>query len=105
MQPQLRNRIEVSRIGRFALVPDRVIFIDQGRNNTKTARPRDSSQRGARRLGAIPRGHWQTTTFVAGLRLGRLDTAMLGDGPMDGAAFVNYAAQVLAPRSRPATSW
>ena len=65
------------------------------------ARPRGRSRRGARCLGAIPHGHWQTTTFVAGLRLSRLDATMLLDGPMDGAAFVDYVEQVLAPALTP----
>lgn len=65
------------------------------------ARLRGRSPKGERCRGAIPHGHWQTTTFVAGLRLGGLDAAMLLDGPMDGAAFVDYVEQVLGPALSP----
>ena len=41
------------------------------------------SLRGARCLSAIPHGHWKTTTFVGGLRLGGITAPMVLDGPMD----------------------
>jgi transposase len=44
-----------------------------------------------------PPHHWKTTTFTAGLRLGGLAATMTLDGPMDGAAFLAYVEQVLAP--------
>jgi transposase len=47
------------------------------------------SRRGTRCLGAIPHGHWKTTTFVGGLRLG-------GMTAMDGPAFLAWIEQVLA---------
>ena len=50
---------------------------------------------------AIPHGHWKTTTFTAGLRLGSLSAPMLLDGPMDGDAFLAYVTQVLVPELRP----
>ena len=46
---------------------------------------------------AVPHGHWKTTTFTAGLRLGSLSAPMLLDGPMDGDAFRAYVTHVLVP--------
>lgn len=48
----------------------------------------------------IPWGHWQTTTFVAGLRTSGLVAPWVIDGAMDGAAFRTYVEQVLVPELR-----
>ena len=61
------------------------------------ARLRGWAKRGERCRAAIPHGHWKTTTFTCGLRLGGIAAPMLLDGPMDGAAFKAYVEQVLAP--------
>lgn len=65
------------------------------------ARLRGRSLRGERCRAAVPHGHWKTTTFTAGLRLGGMAAPMLLDGPMNGSAFLAYAEQVLAPELRP----
>jgi transposase len=54
-----------------------------------------------RLFASIPHGHWRTTTFVAGLRLGGLDAPLVIDGAMNGAAFLAYVRKVLAPTLRP----
>ena len=61
------------------------------------ARLRGRRAKGRRLVAAVPHGHWNTTTFVAGLRIGRLDAPMVLDGPMNGAAFLAYVEQVLVP--------
>jgi transposase len=65
------------------------------------ARLRGWAKRGARCRAAIPHGHWKTTTFTCGLRLGGIAAPMLLDGPMDGAAFKAYVEQVLMPELTP----
>ena len=55
------------------------------------------SERGARCLCAEPHGHWQSATFIAALRSDRLCAPLLLDGPMDGAMFLAYLREVLAP--------
>ena len=64
-------------------------------------RLRGRAKRGERCRAAVPHGHWKTTTFTAGLRLGSLSAPMLLDGPMDGDAFLAYVTQVLVPELRP----
>lgn len=59
------------------------------------------SLRGTRCLGAIPHGHWKTTTFVGGLRLGGMTAPMVLDGAMDGPAFLAWIEQILAPTLEP----
>ncbi len=73
--------------------PEKLIFIDETAASTKMARQRGRA--------AVPHGHWKTTTFTAGLRLSGMAAPMLLDGPMNGAAFLAYAKQVLAPELSP----
>lgn len=61
------------------------------------ARLRGWAPKGERCRAAVPHGHWKTTTFTAGLRLGGLTAPWLLDGPMDGEAFLVYVRRVLAP--------
>ena len=59
------------------------------------------ARRGERCVGAIPHGHWKTTTFVGGLRSDGMTAPMVLDGPMDGAAFIAYVEQVLVQTLKP----
>jgi len=61
------------------------------------ARLRGRAPRGERLRAPIPHGHWRTTTFVAGLRLSRIDAPMVIDGPINGEVFLAYVRQVLVP--------
>ena len=83
------------------LDPARLVFIDETGLNTKMARLRGRCRRGERLRMAVPHGHWRTTTFVAGSRLGGLDAAMLIDGAMNGDAFLTYVQRFLVPTLRP----
>lgn len=49
----------------------------------------------------MPHGHWKTTTFVGALRLTGMTAPMVLDGPMNGAWFLAYVQQVLAPTLKP----
>lgn len=49
----------------------------------------------------MPHGHWKTTTFVGALRLSGMTAPMVLDGPMNGAWFLAYVQQVLAPTLKP----
>ena len=78
-----------------------MIFIDETGANTKMARLRGRAPKGQRCRAAIPHGHWKTTTFTAGLKLGGIAAPMLLEGAMDGAAFRAYVEQVLVPELNP----
>lgn len=60
------------------------------------ARVRGRSARGARLIGRVPHGHWKTTTFVAALRVDRVEAPLVLDGPINGATFDPYVEQFLA---------
>ena len=49
----------------------------------------------------MPHGHWKTTTFVGALRLSGMTAPMVLDGPMNGAWYLAYVQQVLAPTLKP----
>jgi transposase len=55
------------------------------------------SQRGTRVHDHTPHHHWETSTFVAALRVTGLTAPTLFDGPMDGECFLAYVDQILCP--------
>ena len=58
------------------------------------ARLRGRAPKGQRLRVGVPRGHWKTTTFVAGLRLTGLTAPFVLDGPMNRSAFLAYVSRV-----------
>jgi len=52
--------------------------------------------RGRRVKGYAPAGHWQTTTFVAGLTATGLIAPLVVNGPMNRVIFTQYVRQFLA---------
>jgi transposase len=81
--------------------PERLVFIDETGASTKMARLCGRAKRGHRCRAAVPHGHWKTTTFTGALRRSGMTAPMMLDGPMNGAAFLAYVEQVLAPTLRP----
>ncbi len=75
----------------------RLVFLDETGASTNMARTRGRAPKGERCIAAVPHGHWKTTTFIAGLRVGGITAPMVLDGPMDGAAFLAYVQQFLCP--------
>jgi transposase len=53
--------------------------------------------RGERLIAEAPMGHWETLTFVAGLRQTGIVAPMLIKGAMNGEAFLAYIEQCLVP--------
>ena len=84
-----------------ALDPERLVFIDETGAATNMARAYGRCRRGERLAGAVPHGHWKTTTFVAGLRRDGVTAPFVIDRPMNGVIFRTYVEQCLAPTLRP----
>ena len=80
---------------------DRFVFLDETGASTNMVRRSGWGLKGQRLVDAAPAGHWKTTTFVAGLRASGIIAPFVLDGPMTGAAFRAYVAQVLAPELEP----
>ncbi len=81
--------------------PQRLIFIDETWTKTNMAPLRGWAPRGRRLPGKAPHGHWRTMTFIAALRVDRLDAPCLFDGPINGESFLAYVEQVLRPVLKP----
>jgi transposase len=87
--------------GQPELDPDRLVFLDETWAKTNMTRTRGRSPRGARLVARVPHGHWKTTTFVAGLRTTGLTAPLVVDGAINGAVFLDYVRQQLAPTLHP----
>jgi hypothetical protein len=79
------------------LDPARLVFLDETAVSTNMIRPNGRSARGERLIGHVPLGHWETVTFVAGLRHTGMVAPMLINGAMNGEIFLAYLEQCLAP--------
>jgi transposase len=74
------------------------VFIDETGLNTKLARLRGRCPIGQRCIGAIPHGHWQSSTFIAALRHQSVAAPFLIEGPVDAEVFTVYLQRVLCPQ-------
>ena len=93
----MKKRREAWRCAQPWIDPDRLVFLDETGFTTKLARLYGRCPIGERLVSAIPHGHWKTLTFIAALRVDRIDAPWVIDGPMDGAAFLTYLRHCLAP--------
>jgi transposase len=57
--------------------------------------------RGKRLIAKVPHGHWRTLTFLAALRIDRIDAPCVLDGPVNGRSFLAYVEQFLVPTLAP----
>lgn len=74
-----------------------LVFIDETWATTNMTPRCGRSPRGQRCLGSTPQGHWKTTTFVCALRQAGLSAPLVLDGPINGASFLAWTEQFLAP--------
>jgi len=81
--------------------PPRLVFIDETWTKTTMAPLRGWSRRGQRLRAKVPRGRWQTVTFLAALRHDRIDAPWLLPGPINGETFRLYVEKVLVPTLKP----
>lgn len=77
------------------------MFIDETWAKDNMTRLRGRCRRGQRLIGKVPMARWQTTTFVAALRVDRMTAPMVLDGPIDGEWFLAYVEQLLCPTLAP----
>lgn len=75
----------------------RLVFIDETAVTTNMVRLNGWSPCGERLVADAPMGHWETVTFIAGLRQTGIVAPMLIKGAMNGEAFLAYIDQCLAP--------
>ena len=82
---------------RRGLIPRRLVFIDETWTKTNMAPLRGWATLRRAAIAKVPYGHWNTMTFVAALRLDRIEAPWLLDGPINGERFRIYVEKVLAP--------
>jgi transposase len=87
--------------GQKHLVASKLVFIDETWVSTNMTPRYGRAPRGTRLRGYAPHGHWQTTTFLAALRRGRLAAPAVFDGPINGESFLAWVQQCLVPTLRP----
>ncbi len=75
----------------------RLVFIDETSTNTKLTKRTGWSPVGERFYNHVPFGHWQTQTFIAGLRCHSLTAPWIIDAPMNKRIFETYVETQLAP--------
>src|SRR4029077_18804628 len=84
------------------LDPARLVFIDETATSTNMVRLRGRCPRGERLVASVPHGHWETITFVAGLRHDGIVAPFVIDGAMNGPIFLAW---VNSPQSLPDLDW
>jgi transposase len=83
---------------RLAGVPmSKLVFVDESGANTQMTRRYGRSPVGQRLVCAVPQGHYQTTTLIAGVRLTGPQAPCMLSGALDGALFLAWVKEGLAP--------
>lgn len=100
-RPDIARRRAQWQARQHRIDPTRLVFIDETWTKTNMAPLRGWGPRGARLLAKVPWGHWNTMTFIAALRVDRIDAPWLLDGPINGASFRTYVEQELVPTLGP----
>lgn len=84
------------------LDPAELIFLDETSTPTTLTPLYARAPRGTRAVGRVPRGQWQSVTFVGTLTLNGMGRAALSyDGPLDRPVFDAFVDQFLVPTLRP----
>jgi transposase len=96
-RPDVARRRERWKRHQNRIDPQRLVFIDETWTKTNMAPIRGWCARGKRLPGKVPHGHWQTMTFIAALRIDRIDAPCVFDGPINGESFRAYVDQILVP--------
>jgi transposase len=84
-----------------SLDPQKLVFIDETWASTNMTPRYGRCEEGKRLIARAPFGHWKTTTFLAALRCDGVTAPCVFDGPINGAKFLAYVEQILAPTLRP----
>lgn len=89
------------RASQAGMTLERLVFVDETWTKTNMTRAYGRSPKGQRLIGRVPYGHWKTTTFLAALRCDGITAPLVLDGPINGASFLAWTEQFLAPTLRP----
>jgi transposase len=77
--------------------PAHLVFLDETGVTTNLLRRYGRAPRGVRVYDDAPFARWQTSTFIAALRVTGLTAPGVFDGAIDGPSFLAYVEQILVP--------
>ncbi len=80
---------------------ERLVFIDETSLNTKMVKTTGWAPVGQRLIDHAPFGHWNTQTFIAGLRHDGLTAPWVIDGAINRKGFETYVETQLVPTLKP----
>jgi transposase len=100
-RPDVAAAREKWRARQPGLNPEKLVFIDETWATTNMCRLYGRAPRGERLIASVPHGHWQITTFLAGLRHDGITAPLVIDGAINGELFLAYVEQMLAPTLSP----
>ena len=83
------------------LHPDQLVFLDETWAKTNMTRLCGRSLIGTRLVEHVPHGHWQTTTFLAGIRASGWVAPLVVDGAINGKLFLGWVEQHLIKSLKP----
>jgi transposase len=78
-----------------------LLFLDETHTPTTLTPLRARAPRGVRAVGRVPRGRWETNSWLATLTRDGIGESVVVPGPIDGAAFDAFVTQFLVPALRP----
>ncbi|MGL4635312.1 MAG: IS630 family transposase [Beijerinckiaceae bacterium] len=81
--------------------PARLVFLNETWVKTNMTPLRDWGDRSKRLIAHVPHAHWKTMTFIAALRIDRIDAPWVIDGPINGDAFRTYVEKELLQTLQP----
>jgi len=80
--------------------PAHLVFLDETGVTTNLLRRYGRAPRGVRVYDDVPFARWQTSTFLAALRVTGLTAPGVFEGALDGPSFLAYVEQILVPTLR-----
>ena len=96
-RPDIARKRQRWKTHQHRIDPERLVFLDETWVKTNMAPLRGWGPRGQRLTARVPHGHWKTLTFIAALRVDRVDAPWVIDGPINGELFTLYVGKILAP--------
>jgi transposase len=78
-----------------------LLFLDETHAPTTLTPLRARAPRGRRAVGRVPKGRWQTSSWLATLTPDGIGPSVVVPGAIDGAAFDTFVRQLLVPTLRP----
>ena len=100
-----RPDVAAARVAWHAAAPTwdvaHLVCLDETGSTTNLLRRYGRAPRGARVHDHAPCGRWQTSTFLAAVRVTGLTAPGVFDGAIDGESFHAYIAQILVPTLQP----